>query len=435
MIDQSSIDFSPAAAAPVHNAYIYQTHSVTSNLAHGNSVQFTLPKSTRFYEPASAIIIVEGRVVNADGSMLAPDSNVFLKTSGVGGLWERVVVAANGEPISTESSFNLVSGLHNILSYENSVREGCLAEACQIAVAETSSADITETNIEQFRDYCAQVSSSKPFRLQGPISPFLMSSPLLLPSGTELSLRLDRCADALVLGVPSEEGGPTSRPRLELSSVTLMCKAWELTPGAISRVEASLGSSGGGLMPSRAHKCTVHAIPAGSSYFRWTNVYDSNPLPDTVCLVFLKETSFLGNYSKLPTHYEPAFVKRVAYFINQIAVLPGKEYNCTYRSNATGGIALTSDASEAYYGFLDHYSIPTTRLRASPLPYRKFLLGNTMYLARLPTAAAANKNMDSFDVGVQFAQMLPETYIAVLFSTESHHIRVDRNRQYRTVPR
>ena len=429
MLKPSSIDFSPSSKAPIQNSFLYHSQTINSNLAYGNSITFTFPKSPRYYDPSSVLLTIKCKVTAQDGGLVPTDAHPFLKTDGIGGLFERVSVALNGETISVENHFPFITHLFNTLSFDKQTRNTALGFVGNVGVFEFWSSDLSNISPDAFADKIEQAESGRVMTLRGSFSPFLSSAPLILPSFTEVSIRLDRASDRSVIGCFD----PNQQPKLEVLSATLSMKGWDLTVPSISHIETTLKS--GGLMPFNKYRAMVKSVPENSNSFSWMNVFGSQPLGETCYLTILKERAFLGNYQFLNTIYEHAFVRRISFLVNQVPILLGGEYRCNFDgSTSTRGPEDPYAATDSYYAFLDLLGIPEGKSNIIPFSYRAFLMGNVMHTARVPTGAGAHKNTDPFDIHIEFARPLTEPHVVILFTKDNAHVCVDSSRNYRVLP-
>lgn len=430
MESMPSTDYSASGSVPSHSSFTFQSQTLSSNLTHNQSLQFLFPKTSSFYDPASFFLKVEGKVRDEDGNKLTAESACFLKAESVAGLFERVSLYLNGEVATSEPYNHHVSHLYSLISQGEKLRDDVLsAVRYGNVIREVESAHIPTLGPGYFDSEQEDAKGDSSIFLCGKVSPFLSSASNLIPSGTEICLRLDRCGDREVIG-STREGEKGS---LLLIKVTAFIKCWNLTSEALSRVERQL--SAGGLMSFHRLALTVRSIPAQSPSFIFSNVFRSSPLPDCVFIAFAQERAFLGSHNHLSTFYGGFPVKELSFLVNDLPCGLFRELKCNFTRTETGLLELPTAKTcpDLYYNFLLASGFAQTGLHDVTMSYKKFSLGNTLFCLSIPTSRAKDTVSDALDVRVEFTAPLAEPYVCLVFALQSSHIVASASRVFRPV--
>ena len=246
---------------------------------------------------------------------------------------------------------------------------------------------------------------------------------------TEICIRLDRCSDRETIGCFP----PLSSAKLEIETATMFARAWNLTNSAISRVEEQLRVSG--MLAFKKYHLVVRSIPIGVESFRWTNVYQSQPLPDTVFMCIVSESAFIGSHREISTFYEGYPAEKVSFFLNEQAIGMQKEYKNKFLRTLKDTVR-TGDSTvvgDAYWAFLEALCLEKPNFLDFPMEYRTFQLGNTLFTMRMPTCRGAQKVADSLDVEITFSPKTQRSLVCLVFGLESAHVLVDSARSYRLI--
>jgi hypothetical protein len=423
-----SADYSLNGKAPMFKTVMYQSQNISSNLAYNSTLQITFPKTASFYDLSSLFLKIRCRVVGAEGQVLAGEL-CFVKANSVGGLFERVCLYLNGEAVVGETHNHQLSNLDTLLFFGKQLRENALGPVSMHTVRALESGSLETVGEGMFVQELRDAAGSRTMTLMGPVSPILSSCPTLIPSQTELVLKLERCSDREVLGSLTQ--GFT--PHLEFLSVTAYIKCYNLTPSALSRAEESL--RGGGLIPLRRSRLIVRSIPEGSGSFRWGNIVQSSPLPDSLFFAFVKESAFMGSHKQLSTFYEGFPVKSLSCFINEIPFTQFKEYQVKFEKDGDGKVVLGGfeRCGEVYYSLLQYLSLARAAFSDFPITYSSFQMGSVLYPIPLPTASGAERISDAFDLHVEFSEPTPYPLVCLAFSLQTSHIAVNTARAYRSL--
>ena len=364
-------------------------------------LRFAVPPDAHcFTDPNSIHLKLVMRILRSDGELCDSSDQVFMGPMAAASVFRSSQVFLNGYALEPNTAYSMVAALSNYLSMSTTSRTTMWQHLAGVEAPDYPRSGLRPEDAGSFIAGIQRVANSKHFSLVSRLHiDALNSMTQLIPPGFKLEIELNRAPDSFPICSMSEDKSRSYR--LEIETASLFCRRVRMAAPTLSRCLQSL--SNGGQFRYNRLATAITSISPDVTNFTWSNVWNNSNLPFALYLVFIDQSAWNGDLSKLPNYFETAGIVSVNFRLNGRDIMP-EPYRCNFQYLGDGESVdvMASEASEPYLGLvrlLNSLENPNT---TASLSFRSFVSGAMHYSLLLNSCGGRRMEAGSIDLELQF---------------------------------
>ena len=392
----------------------YTAYSPLTSLAEQSSIEFDIPSSEYTYLDLSrSYLQLKVRIVSPDGIKYNDDRNIGPVNLLLHSLFSQVDIYLNSQLVSTSNNlYAYKSYLQTLLNYSQDKKKSILQTQ---GFYEDTPGHLEDTTVHNagFTARKALMKKSSEIELVGRLNSELFSQERLLPSNTDLKIKLTRTKDSFALmgTVPS---------KLEITECFLFIRRVEINPELVSSQEKVALKTPYKFILNKADVRYIIA-PAGSSFINRENL-SVGDIPSRVVIAMVSTEAFQGNFNFNPFNMRSFGLQTCSLYLNGVAV-PSKRYD------------LSKDNVERiYYDSFEALDLVSSG-RDNGIDLKRYKNGSFFVAFDLTPSHAYDEAFlnplvkGSLRFEAQFNPALPSSVVILFYMEVEGVLQLDKNRQ------
>lgn len=304
----------------------YDEHHPQSQVIDSSPIEIVIPASnSQFVDLNSSHLHVQARVVNVDGSALAPEDVVFPTPLWSASLFSQVDCYLNGVLVSrSENTYGYRAFLETILYNSEDTQKNVLSASFlyrDTPGEENNTKPHINTNPNGFLRQTL-TAASKSVDMVSKLHLDVAQTNRFLPPGVEIKLRFTQQKSAFQL----QTRNVNKLYMVVIEKAVLRVKKVELNPDVYLEIENQARKHGKNfLYPLKQRNINHYTMIQNHSTWMAENLF-LNSLPNKVYVCMVENDAFLGNYAKNPYKFEHNDVETIQ-FSHDGRQYPAQAYN------------------------------------------------------------------------------------------------------------